>query len=99
VKFFVAIDKQENTDYGVSVPDFPGCHSWGETIEHALANTLEAIEGWIEATTERCGTITFKPSTLQALRENTDYEGAIWALVDIDPAKFKHEPSNRLNAL
>ncbi len=35
--------------YTVFVPVLPGCISEGDTIEEALANIREAIEGYIEA--------------------------------------------------
>lgn len=92
MKFPVVIHKDPGTCYGVSVPDFPGCHSGGDTIERALESTLEAIEGWVETTIGNGGTVAFKPSAIEALRGDPDYEGAIWALVDIDPAKFDTTP-------
>jgi len=88
VKFPVAIYKDPGSEYGVVIPDFPGCHSGGETIEQALENTLEAIEGWVEVSIEGGDDVRFEPSTIEALRANPDYEGAMWALVDVDPAKF-----------
>ena len=30
------VDKDEDSDFGVSFPDFPGCVSAGESIEDAL---------------------------------------------------------------
>jgi len=92
MKFPVAIHKDEGSDYGVSVPDFSGCHSSGDTIERALTNSIVAIELWVESTVESGGTVTFKASTIEALRATPEYEGAIWALVDIDPAKFDSKP-------
>jgi len=94
MKFPVAIHKDEGSDYGVSVPDFSGCHSSGDTIERALTNSIVAIELWVESTVESGGTVTFKASTIEALRATPEYEGAIWALVDIDPAQFDATPEH-----
>ncbi len=33
--------------YGVIVPSLPGCQTWGRTYEDAMANTQEAIQGFI----------------------------------------------------
>lgn len=33
----------------MSVPDLPGCATWGETRDEALANAREAIECYLEA--------------------------------------------------
>jgi len=92
MKFPVAIHKDDGTDYGVIVPDFPGCHSWGETIEQALSNTVEAVEAWVESSVENGDTVDFKPSSIEALRGNPDYDNAIWAMVDIDPTTFDMKP-------
>jgi len=35
--------------YLIEFPDLPGCMSDGETIEEAIANGIEAMQGWIEA--------------------------------------------------
>ena len=48
MKYRVVIHKDENSDYGVTFPDMPGCFSAGETIEQALANAQEAAECHIE---------------------------------------------------
>ena len=88
LKFPIAIHKDEGSDYGVIVPDFPGCHSWGETIGHAVANSVEAIEFWVESAIQSDMKVEFNPSTVESLRPNSDYADAIWALVDIDPSKF-----------
>ncbi|HEX4204871.1 MAG TPA: type II toxin-antitoxin system HicB family antitoxin [Ktedonobacteraceae bacterium] len=34
--------------YLVNVPEFPGCHTHGDTYEETLKNGLEVIELWIE---------------------------------------------------
>lgn len=39
--------------YWVKVPTLPGCVTDGETIEHALANAKEAIEGYILSLIDR----------------------------------------------
>jgi predicted RNase H-like HicB family nuclease len=96
MKFPVAIHKDAGSSYGVTVPDFPGCTSAGETVVVALTNTLEAIEGWVETSIEAGDKVTFEPSDIESLRENPDYEGAFWALVDVDPAKFD-ERQERVN--
>lgn len=38
----------EQGGYWVEVPTFPGCYSQGDTLDEALANIREAIEGYIE---------------------------------------------------
>ncbi|GBE18969.1 hypothetical protein BMS3Abin16_01581 [archaeon BMS3Abin16] len=46
-------DDKEDGGYNVSCPAIPGCHSQGETVEEALENITEAIEGCLEVLNER----------------------------------------------
>ena len=46
--FPIVIHKDANSDYGVTVPDLPGCYSAGETLDETLAWTREAIELHLE---------------------------------------------------
>ena len=48
----VAIHKSEASVYGVTVPDIPGCHSWGNTVGHAIENAKEAIVSHMKAIVE-----------------------------------------------
>lgn len=40
----------DGSAYNVSVPALPGCFTYGETVEEAIAMAKDAIQGWIEAT-------------------------------------------------
>jgi predicted RNase H-like HicB family nuclease len=47
---------EEDTEDGgfiVSCPALPGCHSEGETVEEALANIKDAIQGCLAVLNER----------------------------------------------
>ena len=41
------VDKDAESDFGVSFPDFPGCVSAGETLEDALIGAQEALSGHV----------------------------------------------------
>ena len=41
-------DKQEG-GFVVSFPELPGCITCGETIESAIANSMDAKKTWLEA--------------------------------------------------
>jgi predicted RNase H-like HicB family nuclease len=45
----VLIPDLEDGGYVVEVPSLPGCYSQGETVEEAMTNIQEAIQGYIEA--------------------------------------------------
>lgn len=46
-RYAVVIERAED-NYGVYVPDLPGCVSVGDTVEEAEANIREAIAGHLE---------------------------------------------------
>jgi predicted RNase H-like HicB family nuclease len=43
MKLRVVLHKDPDSDYGVSVPDLPGCFSAGATVTEALENLTEAM--------------------------------------------------------
>ncbi len=92
----VAIHKEDGTAYGVIVPDVPGCHSYGETIEDAIRNAKEAIYSHVGILLEDGEEVNITASDIQKLAQEEDYAGAIWALVDIDMTKLDNKPE-RIN--
>ena len=43
----------EDGGFNVSCPALPGCHSQGETVEEAIQNIHDAIQGCIDALNDR----------------------------------------------
>ena len=43
MRYPIVIQKDTDSDYGVIVPDIPGCYSAGSTYDEALRNASEAI--------------------------------------------------------
>ncbi len=86
----------KNTAWGVVVPDLPGCFSAAdEGIDQAINNAKEAIELWIEDALENNETIP-KPSSIDAFKDDPDYQGWIWAIVEISP-DFLDDKVERVN--
>jgi predicted RNase H-like HicB family nuclease len=79
----IAIHKDPDSDYGVTVPDLPGCFSAGSTIDEAMLMAREAIELYIEALIQADREIP-TASDIESLRENPDFADAIWAIVSAD---------------
>lgn len=92
MKLPIAIHKDDGGVYGVIVPDVPGCHSWGETIEEAIDNTREAIYGHLETLLELGESADVTASHLDDLVDAPDYSGAIWAVVDVDLSEIDPTP-------
>lgn len=75
----VAIWKDEESCWSVTVPDIPGCNAAGDTLEEALADVQGAAEALLEDADSAPG-----PSAVEAHMEDEDYAGARWAYVDLD---------------
>ena len=83
MRYPVVIHKDPGSDYGVTVPDLPGCFSAGETMDEALANAVDAIECHLEGLMLD-GELVPTPRGIEYHQENTDFAGGTWALVDVD---------------
>lgn len=88
MRYPVAIEiGDDDTAFGIVVPDLPGCFSAGDTLDEAMLNAEEAIAGWIDATLDSGGAIP-RPSALEDVRANPDYADWSFGVVTVDPAVF-----------
>ena len=87
--------RTEGSDYGVVIPDLPGCFSAGETLEEAIAGAEEAGLAWIDAALD-AGEVVPPPSPLESVSDNPDYAGWIVSVVSIDPAALD-DTAERVN--
>ena len=83
VRFAIVVHHDDDTSYGVAVPDLPGCFSGGRTPEEAFANVQEAILLHLEGMMADREPLP-EPKTIEAHLHNEDYRGGIWGLVDVD---------------
>lgn len=81
--FPIVIHKDKKSDYGVTVPDLPGCFSAGRTVDEAVTMTREAIELHLEAIIAEGGVVP-KPTAIDVHRRDAVLADGIWALVPID---------------
>lgn len=79
----IAIHKDPESDYGVTVPDLPGCFSAGSTVNEAMLMAREAIELYIDTLMDE-GREVPEPSDIDTLRRNPIFADAIWAFVSLD---------------
>ncbi len=87
MQYPVVVHKDLASDYGVSVPDVPGCFSAGETMEEALANAREALECHIEGMLMDDEAVPV-PQGIETHRANPAYTDGLWALVYVDLSKM-----------
>jgi len=88
MNFPIAIHKDPGSDFGVTVPDLPGCFSAGATIDEALDNAREAIELHLEGMIDE-GQMIPEPKPMERYVGSRDYRGAIWAIVSINPSTLR----------
>lgn len=85
--FPIVIHKDADSDYGVAVPDLPGCFSAGFTIEEAVANAREAIELHIEGLLDAGEAVA--GGSVEVHRKDLAYADGVWFLVDVSLAKLR----------
>lgn len=97
MKYLIAIDPgtKDCPDFGVIVPDLPGCYSQGDNIEDAIKMAKESIELWIEGMLDE-GLPIPQASNPAELMTNPEFKNVIWATVDIDPSKIM-DKAERVN--
>lgn len=84
MKFPIAIASGNKDEaYGVFFPDIPGCFSAGDTLDEAIKNAHEALEGYMEFLFEEGDPIP-QPGNIEEHKENPDYKDCIWALIEFD---------------
>lgn len=84
--FPLVIHKEKRTEYGVIVPDLPGCFSSGKTIEQAIDMAREAIELHLEGLIAEGMPIPLaKP--IERHRRNKEFASAVWAVVEVAQPK------------
>lgn len=83
MRYPVVIHKDDNSDFGVMVPDIPGCYSAGSTYDEALSNVHEAIECHLEGLLLDNESIPVG-SLMDRWINQDEFSGGVWAIVDID---------------
>ena len=82
MEYIAYLHKDNNSDYGVSFPDFPGCITAGSTLEEARRMAAEALAFHIEGMREDGEEIP-EPSTLDDLRGDPAMKGAVAFLTEV----------------
>ncbi|SAK59863.1 hypothetical protein AWB75_02479 [Caballeronia catudaia] len=96
MEFALAIHKDPESCYGVTVPNVPGVFSAGDTIDEAIQNAREAIFFHIETIIEDGADVAITSRSIEELIVDPDFAGAIWAYVEVDLSKLDSRPE-RIN--
>lgn len=96
MRYSVVIHKDLDSDYGVTVPDLPGCFSAGDSVDDAVNNAIEAIECHVEGLLID-GEVVPLGMPIEAHKEDPDFADAYaWMFVDVDLSKLSGK-SKRFN--
>ena len=91
----VVVHKDPESDYGVAVPDLPGCISAGETLDEAMGNAKEAIECHIEGLLIDGESVPVAHE-VEKYKDKEEWSGGVWAFVQVDLSKLSGK-SKRIN--
>jgi predicted RNase H-like HicB family nuclease len=83
IAYYPAIIERAPDGFGVFFPDVPGCTSHGRTVQQAVINAEEALNGHIGVSVEYGDTIPH-PSELDAIASDPDVDEAARVLVRAD---------------
>lgn len=84
MNFLIAIHKDPDSDYGVTVPDLPGCFSAGSTFAEALSMAKEAIELHLEGMLDDGQEIPDPSTSIDEFKKDPNFDDAVWAVVSVD---------------
>jgi antitoxin HicB len=88
---YPAIFTEENNNYNVSVPDLPGCFTFGTTIAEAIEMARDAIAMWLCDAENKYEEIP-SPSKPQDI---TNDPNSFVSLIDVDTVEYRRENDNR----
>lgn len=88
MRFPVVLHSDDGVRFGVTVPDLPGCFSAGDTFDEALESVREAIELHLEGMANDGEDIPL-PRPIAEHCRNPDFQGGIWAVVEVDTIRFE----------
>ncbi len=95
MRYPVFIEKDKDSDYGVTIPDLPGCFSAGTTLDEAISNAREAILTHIEGLLMDDEVLN-TPSEIEVLKDKNKNPDYIWAVCEVDITKLS-KPARRIN--
>lgn len=88
----IYVHKDDDTAYGATFPDFPGCFAASDTLQELPSAAQEAVEAHFGIDNDPIPA----PSSPTDWAADPEYQGGFWMLVDIDLSKVR-DRSVRLN--
>ena len=88
----VYVHKDDDSAYGATFPDFPGCFAGADELQELPAAAQEAVEAHFYGEEEPVP----QPTAPEAWKDDEQYQGGYWMLVDIDLSRVNNK-AVRLN--
>lgn len=87
MSFYIGlIHKEDDSTYGISFPDFPGCISFGDTADKVMENGISALRMHAAAIVEDGGQVPI-PNSIETIQNSPEawwqIEGATFVLVPL----------------
>ena len=90
-RYPIVIDKDPDSDYGMMVPDLPGCYTVGDTIADVLTQAVEAIECHLEGMLLDGDPIP-EPKDIAFHETDPEYAEGVWKTITIKFPELRHYP-------
>ena len=95
MRYPVLLEKDKNSDFGVTVPNLPGCFSAGESVDEAMMNVKEAILTHVEGLLIDNEVIP-SPSPIDMIQRQFPGKELIWAFCEVNLADLS-DKNHRVN--
>jgi predicted RNase H-like HicB family nuclease len=79
----IHVHKYQDSAYGASFPDLPGCFAGADDLQRLPRAAQQAVEAHFHGETEAVP----GPSAPEAWEGHEDFQGGFWMMVDIDLSK------------
>ena len=96
MRYPIILHTDDNQQFGVTVPDLPGCFSQGDSVENAVNNAREAILFHAEALVSGKQTIPLPTEIVDLSDFHGDVGTALIAYADVDIESIMG-PARRIN--
>ena len=83
ITYIAVLHKDDNSCWGVTVPDLKGCFGAGEDPSDAIASAREAASYHLETLVSERSKIP-TASDINFLMDCGEFEGGLWALLKVD---------------
>ena len=90
-RYPIVIYKDLDSDYGMLVPDLPGCYTAGDTITDVLKQAVEAIELHLGGILLDGDPIP-EPKDIAFHENNPEYAEGVWKTITIKFPELRHYP-------